>query len=233
MKIENSVALVTGANRGLGLAFTRALRAAGARKIYGAARDAASITEPGVQPLQLDVTRPDSVAAAAKLAGDVDLVINNAGIARGGDLLDEAVLATLEAELATNLLGPLHVARAFAPILARNGGGAIANVLSVLSWIASPSLPTYSVSKAAAWSLTNGLRHALRGQGTQLVGVHVGYIDTDLAAHVTGPKSAPDDVARAVLAGIAAGKEEVVVDEVSRQVKQGLAADPGIYLAPR
>lgn len=233
MKIENSVALVTGANRGLGLAFTRALRAAGARTIYGAARDAASITEPGVQALQLDVTRPDSVAAAAKIAGDVDLVINNAGIARGGDLLDEAVLATLEAELATNLLGPLHVARAFAPILARNGGGAIANVLSVLSWIASPALPTYSVSKAAAWSLTNGLRHALRGQGTQIVGVHVGYIDTDLAAHVTGPKSAPDDVARAVLAGIAAGKDEVVVDEVSRQVKQGLAADPGIYLAPR
>src|SRR5262245_18994986 len=155
MKIQNCVALVTGANRGLGLAFTRALLAAGARKVYAAARDASAIQLPGVQAVALDVTRDGDVAAAADALGDVDLVINNAGISRGAGLLTDGVVDALRAELETNAFGPLRVARAFAPVLARNGGGAIVNVLSVLSWISLPRVASYAASKAAAWSLTN------------------------------------------------------------------------------
>jgi NAD(P)-dependent dehydrogenase (short-subunit alcohol dehydrogenase family) len=233
MKIHNAVALVTGANRGLGLAFTRALLAGGARKVYAAARDPGTIQLPGVQPVALDVTRDGDVAELARALGDVDLVINNAGISRGSGLLAGDSAAALRAELETNTFGPLAVARAFAPVLARNGGGAIVNVLSVLSWLTIPQVATYGVSKAAAWSVTNGLRHELRGQGTQVVAVHVGYIDTDLARQVQGPKISPDEVARAVLAGVEAGQDEVLVDDLSRQVKLGLAAEPAVYTVAR
>ncbi|HEX3762011.1 MAG TPA: SDR family oxidoreductase [Kofleriaceae bacterium] len=233
MKIQDAVALVTGANRGLGLGFTRALLAGGARKVYAAARDPRTIELPGVEPVALDVTRDDDIAAAARAHGDVNLLINNAGIVRGGPLLAEGSLAALRAELETNAFGLLATARAFAPVLARNGGGAILDVLSVVTWVTPPHLATYSVSKAAAWSITNGLRHELRGQGTQVVAVHVGYIDTDLARNLPGAKHAPDDVARAALAGLEAGRDEVLIDELSRQVKRGLAADPAIYTVPR
>src|SRR5262245_42687265 len=131
MKVQNSIALVTGANRGLGLAFTRALLAGGARKVYAAARDASAIQLPGVEAVALDVTRDGDITAAAARLSDVDLVINNAGISRGSGLLGNDSLEALRAELETNAVGPLRVARAFAPALARNGGGAIINVLSV------------------------------------------------------------------------------------------------------
>jgi NAD(P)-dependent dehydrogenase (short-subunit alcohol dehydrogenase family) len=134
----------------------------------------------------------------------------------------------------TNYFGPLGVAKEFAPILGRNGGGAIVNVLSVLSWVTFPRVAGYSASKAAAWSLTNGLRNELRGQGTQVLGLHVGYMDTDMARHVEGPKSRPEDVVAQVLAALEAGGEEVLADELSRNVKKGLAAEPGVYMgAPR
>jgi NAD(P)-dependent dehydrogenase (short-subunit alcohol dehydrogenase family) len=233
MKIEESVAFVTGANRGLGLAFARALLAGGARRVYAGARAPESITLPGVQPVRLDVTREDEVAAAVRACGDVDLVINNAGIARGTSLLSDDGVEALRAELETNLFGPLRVSRAFAPVLARNGGGAIVNVLSVASWINSPHLATYAVSKAAAWSMTNGLRGELRAQGTQVVSLHVGYMETEMASGITATKSSPDDVARQVLAAVVEAREEVLADEISRQVKQGLAAHPGIYLLAR
>src|SRR5690242_9938133 len=158
MKIQDSVALVTGANRGLGLAFTQALLAAGARKVYAAARDPASIRLPGVQAVRLDVTRPAEVEAAAGSLADVTLVVNNAGILRGSGFLGDHGLDAARAEFETNFFGPLIVARAFAPILAKNGGGAIINVLSALSWVSFPTSSTYSASKAAAWSLSNGLR---------------------------------------------------------------------------
>jgi len=233
MKIQNSVALVTGANRGLGLAFTRALLAGGARKVYAAARDANAITLPGVQPIQLDVTRAEDVAAAARALGDVDVLINNAGISRDSRLFADDTVAALRAELETNLIAPLTLIRAFAPVLARNGGGAVVNVLSVLSWVTMPQLATYSVTKSAAWSLTNGIRNELRVQHTQVLGVHVGYIDTDLVRDVTAPKNAPDDVARRVLAALEAGDDEVLVDELSRNVRNGLAAERGVYLGQR
>ena len=235
MKIQNVVAFVTGANRGLGAAFAKALLAAGARKVYAGARDPDSVTLPGVTPIRLDVTRPEEIAAAARECGDVDLLINNAGISRGGEgFLAAGGLEAARAEMETNYFGPLGVAKEFAPILGRNGGGAIVNVLSVLSWVTFPRVAGYSASKAAAWSLTNGLRNELRGQGTQVLGLHVGYMDTDMARHVEGPKSRPEDVVAQVLAALEAGGEEVLADELSRIVKKGLAAEPGVYMgAPR
>ncbi|TAJ96566.1 MAG: SDR family oxidoreductase [Reyranella sp.] len=232
MKIQNSVALVTGANRGLGLAFTQGLLAGGARKVYAAARDPAAIKQAGVQPVRLDVTKPEEVAAAARDLGDVTLVINNAGISRGSGFLGENGVEAVRAEFETNFFGPVNVSRAFAPILARNGGGAIVNVLSVLSWVAFPSSSTYSASKAAAWSFSNGLRHELRDQGTQVLALHVGFMDTDMVRHVTAPKSKPEDVVRQTLEALEAGKSEILADQVSRHIKQNLSAEPGVYLTP-
>ena len=232
MQIKDSIALVTGANRGLGLAFTQALLAGGARTVYAAARDPASVKQPGVEPVRLDVTNVEEVAAAARDLGDVTLVINNAGIIRGSGFLGEKGVEAVRAELETNFFGPVLVSRAFAPILARNGGGAIVNVLSALSWVAFPSSSTYSASKAAAWAFSNGLRNELRGQGTQVLALHVGYMDTDMVREVAAPKSKPEDVARQVLEALEAGKSEILADEVSRRVKQNLSAEPGVYLLP-
>lgn len=230
MKIQDSVALVTGANRGLGLAFARALLAGGARKVYAAARDPVSVTLPGVEAIRLDVTKPDEIVVAARDLQDVTLLVNNAGILRGSGFLSPGGVDAVRAELETNFFGPLVLTRAFAATLAGNGGGAVINVLSALSWVSFPTSSTYSASKAAAWSLSNGLRGELRKQGTQLLALHVGYMDTDMIRHVTAPKSDPNDVVRQTLAALEAGKEEILADEVSRQVKLGLAADPGVYL---
>jgi NAD(P)-dependent dehydrogenase (short-subunit alcohol dehydrogenase family) len=231
MKIRNSIALVTGANRGLGSAFVQALLDAGAKKVYAAARDPRSIKIiPGVEPLQIDVTNTRDVAAAAHIATDVNLVINNAGIFRPTPLL-AATDADLRAEMDTNYFGPLAVSRAFAPLLARNGGGALVNVLSVLSWVNLPGTALYSASKAAAWSLTNALREELRTQGTHVVGLHVGFMDTDMAKDVQSQKSNPLDVARQVLAALENGSPEVLADAVSRQVKAGLSAALPVHVA--
>ncbi|MGA2551323.1 MAG: SDR family oxidoreductase [Burkholderiaceae bacterium] len=230
MDIKNSVALVTGANRGLGSALVRTLLESGAKKVYAAARDPASIARTGATPLRLDVTDEAQIEALRRECGDVNLLINNAGIARGTSLLSAEGPAAAQAELQTNFFGPWLLSRAFAPILAANGGGAIVNVLSVLSWLSIPSVATYCASKSAAWSLTNGLRTELKSQGTLVVGVHVGYMDTDMASHVSGPKSDPIDVANQILAALANGREEVLADALSKDVKRGLSADPGVYL---
>jgi NAD(P)-dependent dehydrogenase (short-subunit alcohol dehydrogenase family) len=231
MKINNAVAFVTGANRGLGLAFAKALIAGGARKVYAAARDPDSVTLKGVTPIRLDVTNADEIAAAVRACGDVDLLINNAGIARGKAFLAPDSLAAARAEFEANFFGQLEVSKAFAPVLARNGGGAIVNVLSALSWVSFPSSATYGASKAAAWSLTNGLRNELRGQATQVVALHVGYMDTDMTARlVDTPKSRPEDVVKYTLDVLEAGGEEALADDVSRSLKKGLSAEPGVYI---
>ncbi len=230
MQIKNAVALVTGANRGLGLAFAKVLLERGARKVYAAARDPSTLSLPGVVPVRLDVTRPEQVEAIAREARDVTLLINNAGIVKGTTLLDKDAQATARDEIETNYLGPLATSSAFAPILASHGGGAIINVLSVLSWVAFPGSSTYSASKAAAWALTNGLRNELRGQKTQVLGLHVGYMDTDMAQGVNAPKSNPTEVVRLTLDALEAGRDEILADEVSRNVKRGLSAEPGVYL---
>ncbi|SMF53263.1 Short-chain dehydrogenase [Tistlia consotensis] len=230
MKIQGSVALVTGANRGLGLAFARALLARGAAKVYAAARDPASVALPGVVPLQLDVTRPEQVAAAAEAAGDVTLLVNNAGIARLGGFLDEGAVEDLRAHFETNVVGPLAMARAFAPVLARNGGGALLDVLSVASWVTGPLLATYSASKAAAWALTNGLRSELAGQGTQVLGLHASFIDTGMVSGLEVPKSSPEAVVAEALDALERGDSQALTDDFSRKVQQGLSGQPPVYL---
>jgi NAD(P)-dependent dehydrogenase (short-subunit alcohol dehydrogenase family) len=234
MKIKDSVVLVTGANRGLGLAFARAALAAGAKKVYAAARDAKSVGLEGVQAISLDVTNAQQVAAAARECGDVTLLINNAGISRGATFLSSPdAMDAARAELETNFFGPWAMSRAFAPVLAKNGGGAIVNVLSALSWLSLPSAATYSASKSAAWSLSNGLRNELRGQGTLVTSLHVAFMDTDMARDAPGNKASPDDVAKQVFAAVEAGLPEVLADETTRQLKQGFVANPPAYAAAR
>lgn len=232
MHIKNAVVLVTGANRGLGLAFAEALLARGARKVYAGARNPRSVSLAGVEPIRLDVTDQASIEAAAAALGDVSLIINNAGIASITNFLAEDSLEQARAELETNYFGPLRLSRAFAPALARNGGGGIINVLSVASWLNIGGLGTYSASKAAAWSLTNGLRNELRAQGTQVLGLHMGYVDTDMARGVPEPKSQPADIANQALDALEAGLDEVLGDAVTKLVKARLSADQGVYLEP-
>jgi NAD(P)-dependent dehydrogenase (short-subunit alcohol dehydrogenase family) len=234
MKIKDSVVLVTGANRGLGLALAKAALAAGAKKVYGAARDASTVTLPGLTPVQLDVTNPASVAALARDLGDVSILVNNAGIATGSPVVGEGSIDKLRAEFETNVVGPMALSNAFAPILKQNGGGAIINILSALSWISLPSTGTYSTSKAAAWAVTNGLRGELAAQNTRVVGAHMGYMDTDMTAGIDAPKAKPEDVARIIFEGLESGEDEVLADDIARQVRMGLRAERGAYLgAPR
>ena len=228
MKIKGSTALVTGANRGLGQAYAKALLAAGAAKVYAGARDPSTVKLPGVVPVQLDVTKADDIAAVAAKCSDVDLIINNAGIIDPEPLLDDQ--GGLRRTMEINLYGMLSVSQAFAPILKKNGGGALVNMLSALSWISLPTTSAYSVSKAAAWALSNSLRNELRGQGTQVVSVHAGYIDTDMVKSVDAPKTSPEAIAATVVTAIEAGDEEVLSDETSRQVKAGFASSA--YLNP-
>ena len=222
MEIEGSVALVTGANRGIGRAFTRALLERGAAKVYAGVRRPEDFKEPGLEPLRLDVTAPDQIAAAATAASDVTIVINNAGILAGPSLL-EGSLDGARQELEVNYLGTWAVSRAFAPILAANGGGVLVNMLSVASWRANSRFPSYAASKAAQWSLTNALRVALREQGTLVVGVHVGYVDTDAAAAVDAPKVEAAEVAAQTMDAISRDEQEVLVDETSRRVRAALS----------
>jgi NAD(P)-dependent dehydrogenase (short-subunit alcohol dehydrogenase family) len=234
MQIAGSVALVTGANRGLGRKFAQALLERGAAKVYAAARNPDTIDIPGVTPLALDITDPTSVAAAAAIAGDVTLLVNNAGSSTQATLSD-GDLADIRLEMETHYFGTLATTQAFAPILAANGGGAILNVLSVLSWLSTPPTSAYAAAKSAEWSLTNSFRQILAPAGTVVTALHVGYMDTDMAAHVDGPKEDPATVAGLALDGVEAGEFEVVADEKSRQVKSALSGPvTGIYswLAP-
>lgn len=230
MNIQNAVVLVTGANRGIGLAFTRQLLARGARKVYAAARDPATVTLPGVQALRLDVTKPEEIAAAAQQANDVTLVINNAGIAQPGGFLADDSDAVARRIFETNFFGMLNVSKTFAPVLKANGGGALLNVLSVASWVNGGELAAYSASKSAAWSLTNALRHELAAQKTQVLGLHMAYVDTDLTRGFEVQKSSAEEIVQRALDGLEAGADEVLADALTQQVRQGLAAPRPVYL---
>jgi NAD(P)-dependent dehydrogenase (short-subunit alcohol dehydrogenase family) len=230
MKIENAVVLVTGANRGIGLAFARELLARGARKVYAGARDPASITLPGVQALRLDVTKPEDVAAAAALAPDVTLLINNAGIAQTGGFLAADSEDTARRIFETNFFSMLRMSKAFAPVLQANGGGALLNVLSVASWVNGGELAAYSASKSAAWSLTNALRSELLAQGTQVLALHMAYVDTDLTRGFDIPKSSAGEIVGRALDGLEAGQDEVLADELTLQVKRAMTAARPSYL---
>jgi len=220
MKIEGSVALVTGANRGLGQAIVAALVTAGAAKVYAAARDAQKLPAggPRVVPLTLDITNPDQVADAAKSAGDVTLLINNAGVLSSYDALTTSH-AEIDADFRTNVHGTLSVIRAFVPVLERaNGGAVVVNVLSMAALASIPSMGGYSASKAAAYSLTLALRPQLKAKRIAILAALPGPIDTDMVRSLQMPKSSPAETAKALLAGIARGDEEIFPDPMALQM---------------
>lgn len=225
MQIEGAVALVTGANRGIGRALVEELVARGAAKVYAAARTPVDPDLPGVVGLRLDVTDPEQVAAAARTAPDVTLLVNNAGLSTYAPLVT-GDLADVHREMETNYFGTLATVRAFAPVLERNGGGAILNVLSVMAWLGLAHSNGYGASKAAAWALTNGVRVELAGQGTQVVGLVLASTDTDMMTRFDVPKNHPGDVARTALDGVADGRTEVLADTDSGAAKAALAGAP-------
>ena len=215
--LAGQTVLVTGANRGMGREYVAQLLERGATKVYAAARDprAIEVEDPRVMALQLDVTDAASVAEAAEIASDVSVLINNAGIARGASVLSPDT-SKLREEMETNLFGPLAMASAFAARIA-DRSGAIVNVASVLAWL--PVGASYGVTKAALWSATDSMRTELASRGVQVVGVYVGLVDTDMASFADSPKSDPADVVRQVLDGIESGADEVLADEMTRQVR--------------
>ncbi|RPE46466.1 short-subunit dehydrogenase [Streptomyces sp. Ag109_O5-1] len=220
--IKGSVVLVTGGSRGVGKALVEGLYARGAGKVYATARDPRTVAHPDAVPLALEVTDPASVAAVAEQAQDVTVLINNAGVATGTRFLTSS-LDEIRHEFEINFYGPLLVARAFVPVIERNGGGHILNVHSVLSWFAEGG--AYSASKSALWSQTNSLRLALQSRGIGVTGLHMGYVDTDMTAGVDGPKAKAEDIAAAALDGIESDAYEVLADDITRWAKGALSGD--------
>lgn len=220
--IKGAVVLVTGGGRGLGRALVEEALARGASKVYATARDPRTIATSGAVPLALEVTDPASVAALAEQTQDVTVLINNAGVYHAAPLLT-GDLADVRRDLETNFYGPLLVSRAVVPHIVANGGGHVVNVASVLSWVGSAG--SYSASKSAVWAMSNSLRLELLDRGVGVTGLHVGYMDTEMASKVTSFKTPPAEVARLTLDGVEAGAFEVLADDVTRQVRAGLSAD--------
>ena len=232
MDITDQIALVTGANRGIGREFVQELLERGARRVYATARrpESIAIDDPRVVPLHLDLTDPESVRAAARAAQDVTVLVNNAGISTGASLVT-GDLAEVRREMDTHFWGTLAVIREFAPVLAGNGGGAIVTVLSALSWFSTAQAGAYAAAKAAEWNMTNGVRLELAAQGTIVQGVLLGAADTDITADYDGPKIDPREVPRRSLDGLADGSIEVIVDDWTAMVKDSLAGDPAPFYA--
>ena len=225
--LKNAVVLVTGANGGLGRAFVAEALQRGAAKVYATARTPQEWTDARVVPLALDINSPESVAAVAEQAADTTVLINNAGISDSGRPVLGAPLDFVRSVFETNVFAQLSMTQAFAPVLARNGGGGVINVHSALSWLATG---TYSATKAAFWSFSNALRVELLGQKTHLLGAHLGYTDTPMIAALDVPKEDPRDIVAAIYDGLEAGEPEVLADETSRQVKQALSGPlPALY----
>ena len=222
MNIEGAVVLVTGANRGLGAEYVRQLLDRGAAKVYAGARSPESVLTAGATPITLDVTNAADIQAAVELCSDLTMLINNAGVVIGSRVMADNSLENAKAEFETNVWGPLNLSKAFAPVLAANGGGAIVNVLSAVSWMSIKEVATYAMSKSAAWSLTNALRLELARQGTLVVAVHPAFIDTDMAAGVDMPKTSPHQVVERTLDGVVAGLPEVLADDTSAFVKKSV-----------
>jgi NAD(P)-dependent dehydrogenase (short-subunit alcohol dehydrogenase family) len=218
--IEGSTVVVTGGQRGIGRALVDELLCRGAAKVYATARTPKPSSNPRIQSVALDVTEPDSVVALSQMASDATIVINNAGIFPETRLLSSD-FEQMRAVFETNYFGALRMARVFAPILARNGGGALVDIHSVLSWLAGSG--SYGASKAALWSATNSLRMELEPQGTLVIGVHLSYTDTDMVKDVDTPKNDAKDVAKQIVDAVENGDTEVLVDEITRNFKAALS----------
>lgn len=232
MKIQGSVALVTGSNRGIGRAFVEALIARGAKKVYATARDPSKVKDleaahpDKIHVLTLDITKPAQVAAAAAQAADVNLLINNAGINRKKGLIASAILDDARDEMETNYFGTLSMCRAFAPVLKHNGGGAIVNMLSIIALVSLPAYGSLCASKAAGLLMTQGIRGELAKQRTRVIAVLPGAVDTDMERDFEGPKEKPADVANASLQGVEDEVDEVYPGGMAQGVSEGLASDP-------
>ncbi|MGO1117954.1 SDR family oxidoreductase [Rhodovibrionaceae bacterium A322] len=230
-KINGKTALVTGANRGIGRAFVETLLAQGASKIYATARNTASLDDLVAQSggrvvaVQLDVTEETQVAQVAAAYDDVDLLINNAGVAAFEGLVAANSAQAARQEMETNYFGSFNMIRAYAPVLARQGGGAIINMASIASHVNFPALGSYSASKAAVHSLTQGVRAELAAQGTQVVGVYPGPVDTDMAASFPMDKTAPSAVVAAVFSALEAGEEDIYPDPMAQDLQKSMLAD--------
>lgn len=230
MQIQHTTALVTGANRGIGRALVQALLSRGAQRIYATARNLHSLSDlvaldpARIVPLPLDITQPSQLAAAVQAAPDVNLLINNAGVLDFGNVLD-APPEAFRRNLDTNFYGLLHATRAFVPVIEANGGGAIANLLTLVALASMPGLGVYNASKAAAWSLTQSLRADLAKRNIHVHAVFPGAIDTDMLAGVDMPKTAPSHVANQVLQGIEANLEDIFPDPMSEQMYAAWKAD--------
>lgn len=224
MNVQGSTVLITGANRGIGKAYVEAFLQAGAVRIYATARSLAALeavvamAPDRIIPLALDVTRPEEVAVVAQQAPDVNILINNAGVLGAGGLFTDQSVETAQWEMQTNYFGTLSMVRAFAPVLKRNGGGAIVNLLSIVSVVNAPVFSSYSASKAALYSLTQGVRAELAQQGTQVIGIFPGPVDTAMSEGVPMDKVAPTEVAKATIRAIVERTEEVYPDPVSQSV---------------
>lgn len=220
VNVKGATVVVTGGQRGLGKAIVEEFVARGAAKVYATARSPKPSADPRVVSVELDVTKEESVAALAATAADAEIVVNNAGVSGAMALLDSDLDEVREI-FETNYIGALRIAKAFAPILADNGGGALVDILSVLSWLGGSG--GYGASKAALWSATNSLRIELEKQGTQVTGVHLALTDTEMAADFDVPKNDPRDVARAIVDGLERGDVEVLADDITRHVKSALS----------
>ncbi len=220
--LTSSVVLITGANGGIGTQFVSEALERGSSKVYATARSPREWDDPRVVALRLDVTDPESIAAAVAAAPDVTVLVNNAGVSPSTASLLNLSEDELREGMETNFFGPLRLARAFTPVLAAAPGAALINIHSVLSWYAAAGV--YSVSKAALWSATNALRLELEPRGVHVVGVHAGWVDTPMAAHASGPKLDPADLVRQVFDAVEADQYEVLADDASKQVKGALSA---------
>ncbi|MGY6163873.1 SDR family oxidoreductase [Paraburkholderia strydomiana] len=233
MHLNGAVVFVTGGNRGLGLAFAKEALKRGASKVYVGVRQPKNFNVENIQAVELDVTDPESVQRAAAACGDLNLLVNNAGIALLSDgALDPGLIDQSERIFATNYYGVVRTTQAFADTLGKNAPSAIVNVLSDATWVSAPMLAAYAASKHAAWSFTNSLRLQTKPRGIEVLGLHVGFLDTDMTAGVDVPKSDPNDVAAAALSALEQGSYEVLADAGTEKIKASLSSDSPAYIHP-